>query len=114
MRLDLPDSFDVAALMAAIHDVADQQGHQVHGGWDKGAAVLTFRPKSRTARERIAALGARVDAALNFELVPSCQQIVWEEASPSLTTIESVELHPNVVPITRKRAHGGGMPPSAA
>ena len=105
MRLDLPNSFDVAPLVSALHDVAESQGHHVYGEWRDNELVLVFKPRpTSTASERIRALGEKVDSALSFELLPSTE-----------THESSQDAHPKVVSILdRRMARGRSAPPSAA
>lgn len=100
MRLEIPDTFDLAPLLTAIHQVAAQQQHYVSGEWCINETVLTFRPRPQTQAERIAALGRKIDDELNFDLFP---------------VETSHDAGPKVVSINQARAVRGGItPPRAA
>ena len=81
MRLEIPDSFDIAGVLVCLREEANRQEHHVVGEWKDGVCVLSFVPLAprRPAPERL-----------------------------------SRSEHPNVTPITSKRAVRGGNNPSRA
>jgi hypothetical protein len=115
MRLEIPDTFDLAPLLTAIHQVAAQQQHYVSGEWCINDTVFTFRPRPQTQAERIAALGRKIDDELNFDLFPVETSRAAQRTSPGLVVIEQQPTETKVVSINQARAaRGGCTPPRAA
>lgn len=106
MRLDIPNDFDVAPLIAAIHEAAEKQGHAVVGEWHPNDVILAFKPRAVPADDRASWLGKRLDAALNFDLFPVDARQVWGEDAQGTAKVVSI--------MSRRAARGQSTPPCAA
>lgn len=115
MRLEIPDTFDLQPLLTAMHEIAAEQKHYVSGEWRLNETVFTFKARPQTDADRIAALGQKIDRALNFDLFPVETSRAEQQTSPGLVVIAQQPTETKVVSINQARAaRGGTTPPRAA